>query len=356
VSESELLYLDFKTLLREEMERIDFSYKDIYGNISLGEIPTATTYTNLYLSDELPWISEELEDGSILKYIKAASAPSRDFFLSPVSSAVYKLRLEEPGLSCHTMVGLLFISIYMSSFQHFYAIVEMIRNDTKLKERIKSDLPGTYWEVSEQLFPDKFWGGKLPRFSSSALTFKKVFVDNQFNFEMGVGELKELLKMVNTTDDKALITAKLKQMASSSSLPGLNVFRLQLFIPLAALCGLVLPPYLFHADYIEPSYGIVGGSFSALLEAGFPTNRHQDVLLNICGHVGLPRRHSLGECLVCESHRKQKRYDMFQYGQDLFHLFLLHRVYTVKLKMFNSNEWKNVEMIPQSKLHEEDLC
>jgi hypothetical protein len=47
------------------------------------------------------------------------------------------------------------------------------------------------------------------------------------------------------------------------------VFWLQLFIPLAALCGLVLPNKLFHADCIEPVEGADKDSFSALNEAGF---------------------------------------------------------------------------------------
>jgi hypothetical protein len=186
------------------------------------------------------------------------------------------------------------------------------------------------------------------------LKFNEVFVDNPFNFDLGVVELKELLKLVNSCDDKSLVTRKLKEMALSSNLPGLNVFRLQLFIPLAALCGLVLPQYLFHADYIEPVEGIKGGSFSALSKAGFPNRRHQDVLLNVCGQVGLPRRHSLGECLVCESHRSVKRYDMFMYGQHLFHLFFIDQVYSVKMKRYNSNEWEDIVFIAQEQLLREN--
>ena len=118
--------------------------------------------------------------------------------------------------------------------------LEPLMNDQKLIERINTDLPGTYWEISEKLFPGKFWGGMAPRFSSSSLNFKEVFVDNQFNFPVAVRELKELLKLVNTSLDKGLVTAQIQYMAGSATLPGLNVFRLQLFIPLAALCGCLL--------------------------------------------------------------------------------------------------------------------
>jgi hypothetical protein len=138
------------------------------------------------------------------------------------------------------------------------------------------------------------------------------------------------------------VTALIKEMADSSKLPGLNGFRLQLFIPLAALCGSVLPEKWHHADHIEPAEGLSNGSFSILNDAGFERHRHADTLLNICGQVGLPRRLSLGECLNCESHRSQKRFDLFLQGQDLFHPLLMGDVCSVKRKRHNSNEWENI--------------
>jgi hypothetical protein len=119
------------------------------------------------------------------------------------------------------------------------------------------------------------------------------------------------VKFTNTTLEQSAVTALIKEMADSSKLPGLTVFRLQLFIPLAALRGLVLPEKLCHVDHIEPAEGLSNGTFSVLNDAGFERHRHADTLLNICGQVGLPRRLSLGECLTCESHRSQKRSDLF---------------------------------------------
>ena len=140
-------------------------------------------------------------------------------------------------------------------------------------------------------------------------------MENKTKFEVAVGELKELLKLVNTTLNCSLITAKTKEMADSPNLPHLNVFRLQLFIPLAALCGLVLPQHLRHADYIEPSDSVINGSHSTLIAAGIPRDRHAKTSLNMSGLVGLPaRRHSLGQCLTCESHRRFKRFDFFMHG------------------------------------------
>jgi hypothetical protein len=198
---------------------------------------------------------------------------------------------------------------------------------------------------------------KHHRFGPSGFYFNKAFVENKTNFNGAIGEPKELLKLANTTLHRATATAKTKELADSSNLPGLNVFRLQLFIPLAALCGLVLlTDSLFHADHIEPAEGVENGSCSALTTAGFARHRHSDTLLNVCGQVGLPSRHSLGECLTCESHRRNKRFDLFMHGQDLFHLFLNDAGCSVQRKSFNSMDWESVTMITQTTLESEDCA
>jgi hypothetical protein len=161
---------------------------------------------------------------------------------------------------------------------------------------------------------------------------------------------------VHSSSDSVVVALKIKEMATSCSLPHLHVFRLPLFIPLAALCGLVLLDHLFHADYIEPSDGINNGSFSALNNAGFPRHRHSDTLLNICGQVGLQRRLSLGECLAYESHRSKKRFDLFMHGQDLFHLFLNGTGYIVQLKRFNSMKWEPIAPVTKQVLQSEDCA
>jgi hypothetical protein len=99
--DSEIKFASFKMGLETEMERINSSYKGIYGDIP-NVLPTAKTYTELYLNDDLPWENETYGQGNVLRYIRAASAPSRDFFLSTAASAIYNLRMQEVGLGCHT--------------------------------------------------------------------------------------------------------------------------------------------------------------------------------------------------------------------------------------------------------------
>jgi hypothetical protein len=61
----------------------------------------------------------------------------------------------------------------------------------------------------------------------------------------------------------------------------------------------------------------------------------------------------LGEGLTCESHRGEKRYDLFIKGQDLFHLFLQDNVYSVKRKRYNSMEWEAISLTSPTRLQSE---
>ncbi len=165
--EGEIKFAAFKLGLESEMVRIDSSYQEIYGRCLL--VPTAKSFTELYLNDDLPWESESQGHFRPLRYIRAASAPSRDLFLSLAVSAVYNLQVQEEGLGCHTTIGLLLIAMYMSTYQQLYAIGAVIKGDEGYFKRMQTDLPGAYWEISDKLYPGRFWGGKHPRFSPSRL-------------------------------------------------------------------------------------------------------------------------------------------------------------------------------------------
>jgi len=202
-------YASFKQGLSTEMKRIDASYKEIYGD-RMDDLPTAQTYACLHLNDDLPWVDEYDGERNNNRYIRMAAAPSHDFFLSAAASAIYNLRLKEVDTGCDTMVGMILIAMYMCSYQHLHAILVAIKGDPGLVKRIQSDLPGTYYEISERLFPGNFWGGKHPRFTPSGFDFKKVFVEDKINFQVAVGELKELLQFTNTTLEQLGVTALIK--------------------------------------------------------------------------------------------------------------------------------------------------
>ena len=68
--DAEIKFAAFKLGLETEMERIDSSYKEIYGNRP-NVPPTAKTYTELYLKDDLPWETEVKGHFRPLRYIRA---------------------------------------------------------------------------------------------------------------------------------------------------------------------------------------------------------------------------------------------------------------------------------------------
>jgi hypothetical protein len=152
--------------------------------------------------------------------------------------------------------------------EQLHTVMLTIKEDPTLLERIKTDQPGACWDTSVDLFK-KFWGGAPARFAPSGFDFKETFFDDKPKLEQeAVVQLKELLKLVGASSEAeaTAMTMKTKEIADSAKLLHLDVFRLQLFIPLAALCGLVLPDHLFCADCIETSESVDNGSLSALMQ------------------------------------------------------------------------------------------
>jgi hypothetical protein len=100
--------------LKTEMDRINSSYKEVYGNQI--NAPAATTFTSLHLTNNLPQGKE--------KKITLASARLRDLFMSAAAPTVCSLQeKEEKSLGCCTIVGLLLIAIHMSSHQQPHMIL-----------------------------------------------------------------------------------------------------------------------------------------------------------------------------------------------------------------------------------------
>ena len=174
--EDESKHSGFKLGLDEEMERINLSHKAVCGDGL--EAPTAQTFTRLHLTEALRLETGDLGRGTHWHCISVASAPTHDFFLSAAVSPVCNMRLQKSAPGCHTMVGLLLVSACMSSCQQLHAILVTVKEDPRLMEKIKADLPGACWETSEKLYP-KFWGGANARFVPSAFDFKLLFVKNK---------------------------------------------------------------------------------------------------------------------------------------------------------------------------------
>jgi hypothetical protein len=251
--ENETKKISFKLDLTLEMERISSSYKDLFGECA--KVPLAERYQDFYLNDSLPFKEEQIGTQSNQKnmlYITAASAPSRHYFLSLAASTIYDIRFME-NCDLDLILGLLLIALYQNQFHHFHCILMHITEDDELCAKMIGDLPQTYYKASELLFLGKFCSGIHPRFHASGFSFREVFVENKNNFGTAVTELKESLKIVHNLEDTAALIEIISQVSYGAKLPHISIFRLQLFLPLAALCGLVLSDKLFLADVIQPS-------------------------------------------------------------------------------------------------------
>ena len=100
-------------------------------------------------------------------------------------------------------------------------------------------------------------------------------------FEQDVNCLCRLLARVNNasfeSDDDFYSTID----DTAGQLRGIALFKLQFFIPMAALCGLVKETSLRFADMIKHSDGFTGGSHAALESAGFQPHQFGYILLNL---------------------------------------------------------------------------
>jgi hypothetical protein len=166
------------------MERVNLSHKAVCDDGL--EAPTVQTFTRSHLMEALPWETRHLGRGNHWHHVSVASAPVPDFFLSATVSPVCNMRLQKNAPSCHTMVGPLLVSMCVSSCQQLHTILVTVKDDTRLIEKIKTDLSGACWETSEKRYP-KFWGGANARFVPSASDFKLIFIENKTKFEVAVG-------------------------------------------------------------------------------------------------------------------------------------------------------------------------
>jgi hypothetical protein len=79
-------FATFRLRPETEMQQIDTSHQELHGDRP--NAPTAQKCTELQLSDDLPWETDTDGQGFVLRCCRAASAPSRYFFLSTAASAV----------------------------------------------------------------------------------------------------------------------------------------------------------------------------------------------------------------------------------------------------------------------------
>jgi hypothetical protein len=71
--DNETKFATFKLGLETEMQRIESSHKDIYGDRP--NALTAQKFTELHLPDDLSWETDTDGQGNVLRCCRAVSAP-----------------------------------------------------------------------------------------------------------------------------------------------------------------------------------------------------------------------------------------------------------------------------------------
>ena len=78
------------------------------------------------------------------------------------------------------------------------------------------------------------------------------------------------------------------------------------------------------------------------IEGEIPADRHQLTLRQICEYLKVGVSEATGESCACVANKKKCCYDLFYYGQNLYHLFILpnNMGCVVKYKKFDSQDWE----------------
>jgi len=269
-----------------------------------------------------------------------------------MSSVAYRMdqlkSLEHPPV--RLIAGFLLVALHYGSYFQYYIIMGYLLEHDLMEHLVEhgnldslsvEEIPGMFWRVSGQVFEfSSFLGGIHPRIQATNFKFNETFVQNPRRFSTQVDVLVQILSAVNNESflSESAFFGYLRE--KSKELSGLGLFKLQFFVPLAALCGLVRGPALKYADMIEPAEGASGGSHT-VLSTYFQPHQFSYVLRNICSEFGLQRREMTGECITCEGVRKKKRFELYFPGQSLFHLFWDESsgVYSSMKKLFGTVGW-----------------
>ena len=329
--------------IRQELLRIGRGYAHMVAGFPphvRPEVTDATSFANMELGRYTPFVHHQLPNGTSQLYVECPSSPTRDYHLSSVISRIDEIK-EKFRPPTRLLLGYLLIAIHSPSYFQYYVIMGHLLSNENLSELALEQLPLLFWNVSTNVFCfPSFLGGLRPRIQATAFDFSATYVNNTQNFVADVHVLQQILLSVNNNSFSGLSHFHEYLGGQSEGMNGIALFKLQFFLPMAALCGLVRPASLKYADLIHPADGPEGGSHATLTAHGFQPHQFGYVILNLCQRMGFQRRESIGECLTCESHRTIKRFDLFYPGQSLHHMFLGgNHEYTVKKKPFGERQW-----------------
>ena len=297
------------------------------------------SYDKLFLCDNSPWKEYNLPLGGSVPLIELRAGVSRDLWMS---MATHVLRLARAALvkKPQLFLELLLIALHQSGWLYLHlTISSMLKTgDLEGDDLAAGDVSRMYLETTNRLF-GTFHCGSKTRFNVGGCDFEQVYIENAKSFSEALGGLQEFLVWADMAVGVGPDQLQDRMDEVLPSLPGINYFRLQMFLPLCGLCGL-LPRNLAIVDVCFPVEG--RGSYKSLVEAGVKKDRFGKYFSLISNHFGVdPRRTTWPEMMCCEMRdSRADATDVFIKDQSLSIITLCgDGEYQLWVKEFNQLDW-----------------
>ena len=297
------------------------------------------SYDKLFLCDNSPWKEYNLPLGGSVPLIELRAGVSRDLWMS---MATHVLRLARAALvkKPHLFLELMLIALHQSGWLYLHLTISRMLKMGFLEgdDLVAGDVSRMYLETTNKLF-GTFHCGSKTRFNVGGCDFDKVYVGNGKTLLDALSGLQEFLVWADMAVGVGPDQLQDRMDEVLPYLPGINYFRLQMFIPLCGLCGL-LPRNLAIVDVCFPVEG--RGSYKSLVEAGVKKERFGKYFSLISNHFAVdPRRTTWPEMMCCEMRdSRADATDVFIKDQSLS-IITLHEngEYQLLVKEFNQLDW-----------------
>lgn len=335
------------------LHEIDVSYQRILKMTALdiGDVAINwNTYDALFLCDHSPWEETTLSSGVVVEILKPRAAVTRDYWFSMATDV---LRKAIPIIG-DDVYELLLIALYQSGWLYFYLTLSaMLKNGTWGTPQDGSvRLPGlvasTYCDTCASLFQNSFHCGVLTRFQMNNIDFRKTYLNSS-----GIGNvtfnlaLTSLLGLRNWSElfvgcSSAELQFKFGEVLPN--LPSIGEFRLQMFLPLCGLSGL-LKLSLANAVIAFPSVG--RGSYLSITDLGIGPDKTDQFMRMISRYLKIdPHIPAWAEAILCESRDSRSHVvDVLIRGQSLSTIRVKSGgVYVLEVKEYNERRWTIINL------------
>jgi hypothetical protein len=331
------------------LQEITTSYQQLLDNtgINTDGVPISwRACDELFLCDQSPWVEYVLPNSTIIHIMKPRAGISRDYWFSMAADVLRRAKC----LVLDDIFELLLIALYQSSWVYFYITVKTMIEDGSGHLSVPNKPPGTvaalYCQTCCTLFGGSFHCGVLKRFQISNIDFPLVYLNNAGvteAFTAAMASLVDLRDWAEMAMDCESTDLKEKLQAIVPSLPFIAEFRLQMFLPLCGLSGLLV----HNLGIVDVAYPCVGkGSHQTLTELHLKEGRVDQFMSLMSQHLQIvPHRSSLIEGILCEMKDSRRDVcDIMIKGQSLSEVRVnvvnKKKVYQLRVKQYGEREWR----------------